>query len=71
VTYLDLADCLAERSGIDRRLIAPTTATEKGVNILFKPRFSGIGMRRTTELTGLAPQSLRNAVDDLVAMRGG
>ncbi len=71
VTYLNLADCLAERSGIDRRLIAPTTATEKGVNILFKPRFSGIGMRRTTELTGLAPQSLRNAVDDLIAMRGG
>jgi dTDP-4-dehydrorhamnose reductase len=71
VTYLDIANCLADRSGIDRRLIAPTTATEKGVNILFKPRYSGIGMRRTTELTGLLPQSLADVIDDLVAMRGG
>jgi dTDP-4-dehydrorhamnose reductase len=70
VTYLDFANCLADKSGIDRRLIAATTATEKGVNILFKPRYSGIGMRRTTELTGLAPQSLAYVVDDLVAMRG-
>jgi dTDP-4-dehydrorhamnose reductase len=70
VTYLDFANCLADKSGIDRRLIAPTTATERGVNILFKPRYSGIGMRRTTELTGLAPQPLAYVVDDLVAMRG-
>lgn len=71
VTYVDFANCLADKSGIDRRLIAPTTATEKGVNILFKPRYSGIGMRRTTELTGLAPQPLADVVDDLIAMRGG
>ena len=71
VTYLDFANCLADRSGIDRRLIAPTTATEKGVNILFKPRYSGIGMHRTTELTGLMPQSLGSVVADLIEMRGG
>lgn len=70
VTYLDFANCLADKTKIDRRLISPTTATEKGVSILFKPRYSGIGMHRTTELTGLAPQSLGDAVDDLVAMRG-
>jgi dTDP-4-dehydrorhamnose reductase len=69
VTYLDFANCLADRAGVDRRLIAPTTATAKGVVIPFKPRYSGIGMRRTTELTGLRPQSLANAVDEVVTMR--
>lgn len=65
VSYVDLARELARQAGVDSRLISPTTATEKGVNILFKPRYSGIGMKRTTELTGLRPQTLRQVADDL------
>jgi dTDP-4-dehydrorhamnose reductase len=37
------------------------------VHIAFKPRFSGLGMTRTTELTGIAPQPLDRLVDDLIA----
>lgn len=66
VSYVDLANALAAKLGVDSSLIAPTTATEKGVHILFKPRYSGIGMRRTRELTGLAPQPLAGVVADLM-----
>jgi hypothetical protein len=37
------------------------------VNIAFKPRFSGLGMTRTTELSGIEPQQLDRLVDDLMA----
>lgn len=67
VTYVDLAIALAGRLGIQPALIAPTTAVEKGVNIPFKPRYSGLGMRRTTELSGITPQTLASVVDDLLA----
>jgi len=70
VTYVDLAHTLADRLGVSRSLIAPTTAVQKGVNIPFKPRYSGLGMRRTTELTGLRPQPLAGVVDDIAAGQG-
>lgn len=67
VTYVDLANKLAEKLGIDAELISPTTAMEKGVTVPFKPSFSGLGMRRTTELCGIVPQSLTDVVRDLTA----
>ena len=69
VSYVDLAASLARQLGVDSRLIAPTTAEEKGVHIPFKPRYSGIGMQRTSELTGLRPQPLDEVVRDCVAAR--
>ncbi|MGQ0683673.1 sugar nucleotide-binding protein [Bradyrhizobium sp.] len=67
VTYVELAHALARRLGVDADLIRPTTSVEKGVNIPFKPRFSGLGMTRTTELSGIRPQPLDHLVDDLIA----
>ena len=67
VTYVDFASAMAERLKIDPTLISPTTAEEKGVNIPFKPRYSGLGMRRTTELSGIMPQTLAEVADDLLA----
>jgi dTDP-4-dehydrorhamnose reductase len=67
VSYVDLAHALARRLGVDADLIRPTTSIEKGVNIPFKPRFSGLGMTRTTELSGVRPQPLEHLVDDLIA----
>lgn len=65
VSYVDLALAFADRMGIDRRLIAPTTATERGIHIAFKPRYSGISMERTTALCGVLPQTLTDVVRDL------
>jgi len=50
-------------------LIAPTTAKEKGVSIPFMPRYSGIGMQRTMELSGIRPQPLEDVVSDLTSQR--
>ena len=65
VTYVDLAARLVGKLGVDPQLIEPTTAEEKGVHIPFKPRYSGLGMLRTTELTGIRPQSIQDVVGDL------
>lgn len=67
VDYVRFATLLAERLGVDTSLISATTATEKGVHIAFKPTYSGLGMTRTTQLTGLEPQPLSKLIDDLVA----
>jgi dTDP-4-dehydrorhamnose reductase len=66
VSYLDFAHALSRRLGIDEGLIRPTTAVAKGIEIPFKPRFSGLGMSKTTQLTGIKPQSLDQLVDDIV-----
>lgn len=66
VSYVDFAYALAERMGVEKNLIAPTTATEKGIHIAFKPRFSGLGMQRTSSLTGVLPQNLADVVEDLL-----
>jgi dTDP-4-dehydrorhamnose reductase len=65
VSYVDLALKLAETMGIDSSLIVPTTAAAKGINIPFKPRFSGLGMKRTTQLTGVKPQTIGDVAGDL------
>jgi len=67
VSYVDFANMLAEQLGVSADLIRPTTATEKGVHIAFKPRFSGLAMTRTTHLTTIKPQTLNALVADLVA----
>ena len=67
ISYVDFAQALARRLDVDQVLIEPTTAVAKGVNVPFKPRFSGLGMARTTELTGVEPQSLDHLVDDVIA----
>ena len=66
VSYVDFALALAHRMGIDKSLIRPTTAVAKGVDIPFKPRFSGLGMTRTTQLSGIEPQRLEQVIGDLV-----
>jgi dTDP-4-dehydrorhamnose reductase len=67
VNYVDFAAKLAARLGVDRALIRPSSATAKGVHIGFKPTYSGLGMRRTTELCGVAPQPLDDLVEDLIS----
>lgn len=70
VTYVDLANALARKLNVDPGLIKPTTATAKGVHIAFKPTYSGLGMARTTELSGVKPQPLSDLVDDLFPATG-
>lgn len=72
VNYVQLAQAFCGAMAINHSLIAPTTADKKGVNIPFKPRYSGLGMTRTTKLSGIQPQTLASLVDDLIAdMRQG
>ena len=67
VSYVDLANNLAGHMGIEPRLIEPTTAEAKGIHIAFKPRYSGLGMSRTTQLTGLKPQPIAEVARDLAS----
>lgn len=66
VSYVEFALALAGKVGVDPHLISSTTATAQGVHIAFKPTFSGLGMKRTTELSGVQPQTLAEVVDHLL-----
>ncbi len=65
VSYVEFAYATAKHLSIPKTLIVPTTATECNINILFKPKFSGLDMAKTTELSGLVPQELGCVVADL------
>jgi dTDP-4-dehydrorhamnose reductase len=65
ITYVDFARALARKLKISESLIAPTTAVAKGIEISFKPTYSGLGMIRTTKLSGIKPQSLDDLINGL------
>lgn len=66
ITYVDFAHILAKALGVDPNLIVPTTAVAQGIDIPFKPRFSGLGMPRTTTSTGIQPQAPEDVVTDIL-----
>lgn len=65
VSYVDLALAFAAALGVDGSLISPSSATAKGIHIAYKPTYSGLGMERTTRLTGVHPQPLDQVISDL------
>ncbi len=65
IDYVTFAQELAKVTNISTKLIESTTASEKGVNIAYNPKFSGLGMERTTKLSGIKPQTLQSVVNDL------
>lgn len=66
VSYIDFAKAMITRLGIPHELITPTTSVAKGIHIPFLPRYSGLGMKRTTEHTGVKPQPFDELIDDLL-----
>jgi dTDP-4-dehydrorhamnose reductase len=66
ISYVAFAEAIAKKMEVNPALLAPTTATAKGVNLVFKPTYSCLGMKRTSELTGIQPQTLSAVVDDLL-----
>lgn len=62
ITYCDFARALANRKGFPDSLITPTTSLEKGIKVLYLPKYSGIGMEKTSKLTGIVPESLDSVV---------
>ena len=67
VSYVDFALALLSAKGLSSKLIEPTTATAKGIHIAYKPRFSGLGMHRTTAMAGVHPQNIADVVKDLLS----
>ena len=69
VSYVDLAVALAKRWEVDPSKIVKTSSVEKGVHIAFKPRYSGLGMSKTTRVSGIPPQTLESVVEDICGKR--
>lgn len=67
ISYVDLANNLASYIPIGPGLIKAANAGAFGVQPAFKPRYSGLGMLRTTQQTGLKPQSIEDVVRDLMS----
>lgn len=68
MTYYDFALILADKLHSSAK-IHSTSSAAKGVKLLFRPRYSALGMRRTTELLGLWPQEPEHVVVDLLRSR--
>jgi dTDP-4-dehydrorhamnose reductase len=69
VSYVEFARCLVATMGLAEHLVVPTTAQAAGVKLGWSPRYSGIGMARTTRLLGIEPEPLETVVAQLVAER--
>lgn len=65
LSYAELASLLADRWGYSKILVKPSNSDELGVNLLSNPRYSSLGMARTTMELGIRPQSLQDLVEEL------
>lgn len=66
VTYAEFAHRYVEMKKLSKDLVVPTTAAQAGVNLLFNPRYSALGMARTQQLIDTMPQSLSDVANDLL-----
>ena len=67
VTYFDFAREFAAQLARPLQTVHRTNSLAEGVHLWFKPQYSALGMRRTTELLGLRPQPFAEVVAHLLA----
>lgn len=68
VTYAEFARQYVAACNGNDALVTPTTSTQAGVDLLFNRRHSALGMTRTQQMTGIAPQDSNNVVMDLLSI---
>lgn len=66
-TYFDLACEVSAQLGAGPDSVARTNSVAKGVSLRFRPRYSALGMSRTTGLLGIQRQSVRDVAAHLIA----
>jgi dTDP-4-dehydrorhamnose reductase len=71
INYADYSLEFASAFQFPRNLITPTTSKIAGIQIPFLPTYSGLGMKLTSELTGLRPQPTEEAVSHLTKELNG
>lgn len=67
ISYLDFALLLAARMDASPHLIEPSSSTDAGITLHFKPKYSGLGMPQTQKKTRLAPQPLHEVIEAIVS----
>lgn len=67
VTYFDLAREIASQLGLGSEAVVRTNSVAKGVSLRFRPRYSALGMGRTSGLLGISPQSVPAVAAELIA----
>jgi dTDP-4-dehydrorhamnose reductase len=67
VSYFDLALEISSQMGAGPEAVVRTNSAAKGVSLRFRPSYSALGMRRTTELLGIERQSVREVASHLIA----
>lgn len=65
VSYHGLASKIAAALG-QKNMVHRTNSIAKGVSLRFRPSYSALGMRRTTALLGLQPQSASAVAEHLI-----
>ncbi len=72
MTYAEFARLYADARHFGPKLVTPTNSAQAGVDLLYKPRCSALGMARTERLLETGPQDPDDVVKDLLqAEQGG
>lgn len=69
LNYHQLSTLLCETLNKDQNFITPTTSVKCGVSIPFLPKYSGLGMKHTTNSLGIIPQSIHSVIADIIKAR--
>jgi len=69
VSYFDFAREFAAQLARPLQTVRRTNSLAEGVHLWFRPQYSALGMRRTTELLGLRPQPFAEVVAHLLASK--
>lgn len=67
VSYFEFARELAAQLAQPQQNVRSTNSINEGVQLRFRPQYSALGMRRTTELLGLRSQPVQEVVAHLIA----
>jgi dTDP-4-dehydrorhamnose reductase len=67
VSYFEFARELAAQFSEPPHEVCRTNSITEGVHLRFRPQYSAIGMRRTTDLLGIRPQPFQDVVAHLIA----
>ncbi len=67
VSYFDIAQLIAEKLGVSRKLVIPQTSEEIGISLASNPRHPSLDTSRTEESFGIPAQSLDDFISDIIA----
>ena len=62
----EFAKMIACHNGLEESLVKSVSSEYMSADVLFRPRYSSLGMTRTQEILGIRPQTIENVMEHLI-----